>query len=51
MVGGLDEGGEDGAAEGALVVGALGVPLDGEDEVAVGGQFYRFDDAVLGRDG
>lgn len=35
LVGGLDEGGEDGAAEGALVVRALGMPLDGEDEVAV----------------
>jgi hypothetical protein len=34
-----------------LDVGALGVPLDSEDEVVGGIEFYGFDDVVLGRAG
>jgi hypothetical protein len=51
-----DEALEDGAGGGADVVAALGVPLDGEDEVggcSFGGEtaFYGFDDGVLGAAG
>ncbi len=47
----MDEGVEEGAAEGGVVVGAFGVPLDAEDEVVWGLEFDGFDDAVLGADG
>ena len=46
----VDEGVEEIAAEGADVVGALGVPLDGEDEVVTTGELYGLDDAVFGGD-
>ena len=47
----LDEGGEDGAGEGAHGVGALGVPLDGDDELVGRIELDGFDDAVGGGDG
>ena len=39
------------AAEGADVVGAFGVPLDGKDVVVATGELHGFDDAVFGGDG
>ena len=50
-MGSLDEGVEDGAGERALVVAALGMPLDSEDEVVGRVKFDGFNDLVLGRDG
>ena len=47
----MDKGGEDGAGEGAVIVGALGVPLNSDDEVLAGGELDGFDDVVLGGTG
>jgi len=46
--GGVDEGGEEGAGQGAGGVGALGVPLDGHYEVVGRIDLDSFDDAVGG---
>ena len=48
---GLNEGGEEGAGQGADGVGALGVPLDGDYEMIGRIELDSFDDAVAGRDG
>ena len=47
----MDEGGEDGARQRALIVAAFRVPLNGENEVVAGGQFHGFDHVVLRRAG
>ena len=49
-MGGLDKGCENGAGKRADGVGALGVPLHGEDEVPRRIEFDGFDDAVCRRD-
>lgn len=43
----MDEGGEDGSRQRALIVAAFRVPLDGDDEMVAGGQFNSFDYLVL----
>ncbi len=50
-LGGVDEGGKDGAGEWAEVVGAFGMPLDAEDEVGGAVELNGFDDAVGGAGG
>jgi hypothetical protein len=44
----LDEGGEEGAREGADGVGAFGVPLDGDHELIGRVELDGFDDSVVG---